>query len=195
MRYAPDTIILKTRSDVGVKVTVTCTCYETLCYLSMHLHTKIGIPTSKNIGDMHQTGSRLTDWRTDRRTEEWTKQLLYASHSSIGGIKTVLLKTPSSWLPQTQCVYTVHHCMKPESLSDGRRFVILTSKWMLRCSLKFNPQSVIRYQQFALWVKMSICMLMPLIPDISNIRQFITMLQWFKCSYILACVAVHQPSH
>ena len=27
---------------------------------------------------------------------------------------------------------------------------------MLRCSLKFNPQSVIRYQQFALWVKMSI---------------------------------------
>ena len=26
---------------------------------------------------------------------------------------------------------------------------------MLRCSLKFNPQSVIRYQQFALWVKMS----------------------------------------
>ena len=24
---------------------------------------------------------------------------------------------------------------------------------MLRCSLKFNPQSVIRYQQFALWVK------------------------------------------
>ena len=26
---------------------------------------------------------------------------------------------------------------------------------MLRCSLKFNPQSVIRYQQFALWVNMS----------------------------------------
>ena len=26
---------------------------------------------------------------------------------------------------------------------------------MLRCSLNFNPQSVIRYQQFALWVKMS----------------------------------------
>ena len=27
---------------------------------------------------------------------------------------------------------------------------------MLRCSLNFNPQSVIRCQQFALWVKMSI---------------------------------------
>ena len=26
---------------------------------------------------------------------------------------------------------------------------------MLRCSLNSNPQSVIRYQQFALWVKMS----------------------------------------
>ena len=26
---------------------------------------------------------------------------------------------------------------------------------MLRCSLNLNPQSVIRYQQFALWVKMS----------------------------------------
>ena len=26
---------------------------------------------------------------------------------------------------------------------------------MLRCSLKFNPQSVARYQQSALWVKMS----------------------------------------
>ena len=33
-----------------------------------------------------------TDGQTDRRTEEWTKQLLYASHSSFGGIKTVLLK-------------------------------------------------------------------------------------------------------
>ena len=35
-------------------------------------------------------------------------------------------------------------------------FEILVSNLMLRCSLNFNPQSVIRYQQFALWVKMSI---------------------------------------
>ena len=56
-RYAPDTIILKARSDVKVKATVTCTCYETLCYFNMHPHTKFGIPTSKNIGDMHWTGS------------------------------------------------------------------------------------------------------------------------------------------
>ena len=45
-------------------------------------------------------------------------------------------------------------------------FVILASKWMLRCSLKFNPQSVIRYQQFALWVKMSI---MSSVTDFKNI--------------------------
>ena len=52
-RYTPDTIILKTRSKV--KVTVTRKWYATLCYLKMHLHTKFGIPISKNIGDMHQT--------------------------------------------------------------------------------------------------------------------------------------------
>ena len=40
---------------------MTCTCYQTLCYLNMHPHTKIGIPTSKNIGDI--TGDGLTDGR------------------------------------------------------------------------------------------------------------------------------------
>ena len=57
----------------------------------MHPHTNIGIPTSKNIGDMHRTGSG-TDGLTDGQTGEWTKQLLNASHSSFGGMKTVLLK-------------------------------------------------------------------------------------------------------
>ena len=42
------------------------TCYETLCCLNMHPHTKFGIPTSKNKGDMHWTGSG-TDGRTDGR--------------------------------------------------------------------------------------------------------------------------------
>ena len=54
MRYAPDTIILKTRSEVKVKVTQNP---------KMHPHTKFGIPTSKNIGDMHRTRSG-TDGRT-----------------------------------------------------------------------------------------------------------------------------------
>ena len=43
---------------------------------------------------------------------------------------------------------------------------------MLRCSLKFNPQSVIRYQQFALWVKMSnrICVMSSICISQSNIK-------------------------
>ena len=52
-RYAPDTIILKTRSEV--KVTVTRKWHVTPSHPKMHLHTKIGIPISKNIGNMHQT--------------------------------------------------------------------------------------------------------------------------------------------
>ena len=34
----------------------------------MHPHTKVGIPYSKNIGDMHRTGSG-TGGLTDRRTD------------------------------------------------------------------------------------------------------------------------------
>ena len=52
-RHAPDMIILKTRSEVKVKVTWKW--YVTLCHPKMHSHTKFGIPTPKNIGDMHQT--------------------------------------------------------------------------------------------------------------------------------------------
>ena len=65
IRYALDTIILKTRSEV--KVTVTRKWYATLCHPKMHPHTKFGIPTSKNIGDMDRTRSgmdRLTDGQT-----------------------------------------------------------------------------------------------------------------------------------
>ena len=45
-RYAPDTIIIKTRSEV--KVTVNRKWYVTLRHPKMHIHTKFGIPTSKN---------------------------------------------------------------------------------------------------------------------------------------------------
>ena len=55
MRYAPDTIILKTRSEVKVKVTVTQKWYATLRHPKMYPHTKFGIPISKNIGDMLRT--------------------------------------------------------------------------------------------------------------------------------------------
>ena len=47
------TIILKTRSEIKVKVTQKWN--VTLHQPKMHLHTKIGIPISKNTGDMHQT--------------------------------------------------------------------------------------------------------------------------------------------
>ena len=47
-----DTIILKTRSEVEVNVTQKW--FVTLRHPKMHLHTKFGIPISKNIGDMHQ---------------------------------------------------------------------------------------------------------------------------------------------
>ena len=103
---------------------------------------------------------RKRDGRTDRRREEWTKQLLYASHCSFGGIKTVFFKKKAELM-----IAAIPLCINSTSLYNAWNavrwpvFLILTSKWMLRCSLKFNPQSVIRYQQFALWVKMSIMIL------------------------------------
>ena len=48
-------IAIKTKSEVKVKVSVTRKWYATLRHPKMHPHTKFGIPTSKNIGDMHRT--------------------------------------------------------------------------------------------------------------------------------------------
>ena len=62
IRYAPDTINLKTWSEVKVKGTRKW--YAILRHPKMHPHTKFGIPTSKNIGDMHRTRSG-TDGLTD----------------------------------------------------------------------------------------------------------------------------------
>ena len=76
-----DTIILKTRSEV--KVTETQKWYVALRHPKMHPHTKFGIPTSKNIGDMDRTRKR------DGRTHGRTVRLLYASQSSFGGIKII----------------------------------------------------------------------------------------------------------
>ena len=68
-------IIIKTRSEVKVKVTVTRKWYATLRHPKMYPHTKFGIPNSKNIGDMDRTRKRdgrtdgLTDGLTDGRTD------------------------------------------------------------------------------------------------------------------------------
>ena len=60
--------------------------YATLRHPKMHPHTKFGIPTSKNIGDLDRTRKR--DGHTDGLTDGRTVRLLYASQSSFGGIKT-----------------------------------------------------------------------------------------------------------
>ena len=57
-------ITIKTKSEVKVKVTVTRKWYATLRHPKMYPHTKFGIPTSKNIGDMHRTRSG-TDGQCD----------------------------------------------------------------------------------------------------------------------------------
>ena len=57
--------------------------YATLRHLKMYPHTKFGIPTSKNIGDMDRT--RKWDGRTDGRTV----RLLY--YYIYGGIKKVAI--------------------------------------------------------------------------------------------------------
>ena len=59
--------------------------YATLRHPKMHPHTKFGIPTSKNIGDMDRTRKR------DGHTDGWTVRLLYASQSSFGGIIKILI--------------------------------------------------------------------------------------------------------
>ena len=77
----------QTTSEVKFKVTVTQLWYATLRHPKMYPHTKFGIPTSKNLGDMHRTRSG-----TDGRTV----QLLYASQSSFGDIKIKAGKTPAN---------------------------------------------------------------------------------------------------
>ena len=52
-RNAPARMLKKIRSEV--KVTLTEKLYATLRHPKMHLHTKFGIPTSKNIEDMLRT--------------------------------------------------------------------------------------------------------------------------------------------
>ena len=77
----------------------------------MHPHHKFGIPTSKNIGDMHPIGSgrnRLTDGRTEGRKESWTVRFLYASQNSLRGIKTVLLKKVELMIAANPvCIYII----------------------------------------------------------------------------------------
>ena len=76
-RYALDTIILKTRSEVNV--TVARKWYVTLHHPQMHLHTKFGITISKNIGDMYQTQCSILETRSEVKFMVTEAQLLYAA--------------------------------------------------------------------------------------------------------------------
>ena len=72
--------------------------YATLRHPKMYSHTKFGIPTLKNIGDMDRTRKR--DGRTDGLTDGRTVRLLLASQSSFGGIE-INKHIPSSKHHQT----------------------------------------------------------------------------------------------
>ena len=110
-------------------VTVTRKCYATLRHPKMYPHTKFGIPTSKNIGDMDQTRKR------DRHTDGRTVRLLYASQSSFGGIKTIFINkiTGNSLLHPS----VMFHDVIPNSTEDIVRTLILNAD--------FNPREILQY--------------------------------------------------
>ena len=66
-------IILKTRSEIKVKVKVTQKWYATLRHPKMQPHIKFGIPTSKSIGDMHGHEAGRTDGQTDGHCDNYKK--------------------------------------------------------------------------------------------------------------------------
>ena len=109
-------IILKTRSDVEVKVTVNML-RDTLLSQYASTHQKWNSYLKEYRRYAQEAG------RTDGQTDEgMDKAITICLPQFLWGIKTVLLKKLSSLLPQTQCVM-------PESPSDGRCFIgILTSK-------------------------------------------------------------------
>ena len=78
-RYAPDTIILKTRSEIKVKVTVTQKWYVALCHPKMHLHTKFGIPISKNMRYAPDS-MQFLETRSEVKFKVTMTQLWYVTH-------------------------------------------------------------------------------------------------------------------
>ena len=78
MRYALDTIILKTRSEVKVKVTVTRKWYVTLRHPKMHLHIEFGIPISKNMRYAPDS-MQFQETRSEVKFKVTVTQLWYAT--------------------------------------------------------------------------------------------------------------------
>ena len=84
--------------------------HATLRHPKKHPHTKFGIPTSKNIGDMHWTRSGM-DGHTDGLTDGRTVRLLYASQSSFGGIKIVDLDVKNQIKITNDVIKTSKNCI------------------------------------------------------------------------------------
>ena len=72
-----DTIILKTRSEVKFKVTVTQLWYATLCHPKMHPHTKFEIPTSNNM--RYAPDTIILKTRSEVKFKVTVTQLWYAT--------------------------------------------------------------------------------------------------------------------
>ena len=106
--------------------------YGTLRHPKMHPHTKVGIPTSKNIGDMHRTRSG-TDRRTHGRTDGRTVRLLYASQSSFGGIKIIVI------LSDSDC-QTIWIQFKPDIMSS--------LIWVQTVCIGYQQTASRRWQEF-----------------------------------------------
>ena len=114
-RYAPDTIILKTRSEVKVKVTVTQLWYATLRHPKMHPHTKFEIPTSNNIRDMLRTRLYQKLGQRSRSRSQWPKN--GTRHSPIPRC----IHTPNlEFLPQRIYEIWTGHESGTDGLTDGR---------------------------------------------------------------------------
>ena len=119
-RYALDTIIPKTRSEV--KVTVTIKWYVTLHQPKVHLHTKFGIPISKNIEDMHQTQPRSEVKFTVTETQLWSATLCHrklhlhtkfkipTSNNMRYALDTIILKTRSGVKVTMTCKWYMTLC-------------------------------------------------------------------------------------
>ena len=73
-----DTIILKTRSEIKFKVTVTQLWYATLRHPKMHPHIKSEIPTSNNIRD-NAPDTIILKTRSEVKFKVTVTQLWYAT--------------------------------------------------------------------------------------------------------------------
>ena len=84
--------------------------YTTLRHPKIHPHIKFGIPTSKNIGDMHRTRSE-----TDGRTDRWTDIVITIKTKSEVKVKVTVTR---KWYA------TLHH----PKIHPHTKFEIPTSK-------------------------------------------------------------------